>query len=106
MQAPEEEEEEEAAVEAPAEEEEEEAPAEEEEEEEEEEEDIVDPHDTMKASCTGTDKCSKLKAVLDECTDRVNSKSNTSESCYEEVIDLIQCVDHCLMDRNFLKVLK
>ena len=33
---------------------------------------------------------------LDECNDRVNSRSNTSEICVEELIDFVHCVDHCV----------
>ncbi|KAA0189607.1 hypothetical protein HAZT_HAZT007243 [Hyalella azteca] len=53
-----------------------------------------DPHDVLKEKCTATSTCTALKEKLDECSDRVNSKSNTTETCYEELIDLIQCVDH------------
>ncbi|KAF2366215.1 Ubiquinol-cytochrome C reductase hinge domain [Trinorchestia longiramus] len=74
------------------------------EEEEEEEEDLVDPHVEMRETCTKTSACAVLKEKLEECSDRVNSKSNTSETCYEELIDLIQCVDHCLEKTLFSKL--
>ncbi|XP_018026288.1 cytochrome b-c1 complex subunit 6, mitochondrial [Hyalella azteca] len=72
--------------------------------EEEEEEELVDPHDVLKEKCTATSTCTALKEKLDECSDRVNSKSNTTETCYEELIDLIQCVDHCLEKTLFSKL--
>jgi len=77
-----------------------------EEEEEEEEEDLVDPHDTMKEECATSKDCRGLKDILDTCTDRVNSKSATTETCFEELIDLIQCVDHCVDHRGLLQILK
>merc|ERR1712215_60943 len=99
--APEEEEEE-----APAEEEE---PAEEEaaeeEEEEEEEEDLVDPHDTLKEKCDASPHCAGLKGILAECTERVEGKSETTETCFEEMIDFLHCVDHCVQPQLF-KLLK
>ena len=87
--------EEEAAEEEAAEEEaEEEAEAEEEEEEEEDEEDLVDPHETVREQCV-TDHCLSVKARLDECNARVESKNNTTETCFEEILDFYHCIDHC-----------
>ena len=50
---------------------------EEEEEEEEDEEDLIDPAVEIKEKCA-EDHCSKYKNRLDECNDRVTSKSNTT----------------------------
>ncbi len=75
-----------------------------EEEDEEEEEDVVDPAEAVKESCAATDKCSKYKARLDECNDRVNSKNATTETCFEEVLDFVHCVDHCAADKVFPKL--
>ena len=90
-----EEEEDEPEAEAEAEEEaaEEEAEAEEEEEEE-DEEDLVDPHETVREQCV-TDHCLAVKAKLDECNARVESKNNTTETCFEEILDFYHCIDHC-----------
>ena len=77
--------------------------AEEEEEEEEEEEDLVDPGTVIKEKCA-EDHCTKYKARLDECTDRVNSKSNTTETCFEEILDFYHCVDHCAAKELFNNV--
>lgn len=33
---------------------------------------------------------------MDECTERVNSKSNTTETCVQELFDFLHCVDHCV----------
>merc|ERR1712037_91814 len=77
-----------------AEEEEDEPEAEEEEEEEEDEEDLVDPHDTVREQCV-TDHCAAIKARLDECNARVESKNSTTETCFEEILDFYHCIDHC-----------
>ena len=70
------------------------------EEEEEEEEDLVDPAVAIKEAC-GTDSCSKYQARLDECNSRVSSKSNTTEDCFEEILDFYHCVDHCAAKKLF-----
>merc|ERR1712184_201286 len=68
--------------------------AEEEEEEDEDEEDLVDPHDTVREDCA-KDHCAAVKARLDECNARVESKSSTTETCFEEILDFYHCIDHC-----------
>merc|ERR1711936_655596 len=65
-----------------------------EEEEEEDEEDLVDPHDTVREQCV-TDHCAAIKARLDECNARVESKNSTTETCFEEILDFYHCIDHC-----------
>merc|ERR1712179_776798 len=67
---------------------------EEEEEEDEDEEDLVDPHELVREDCT-KDHCAAVKARLDECNARVESKSATTETCFEEILDFYHCVDHC-----------
>merc|ERR1719510_480893 len=32
---------------------------------------------------------------LQSCNDRVNSKEQTTETCYEEILDFYHCMDHC-----------
>ena len=76
----------------------------EEEEDEEEEEELVDPAVALKEAC-GEEHCSKYKARLDECNDRVASKSKTAETCFEEILDFYHCVDHCASPQIF-KLLK
>jgi len=80
----------------------EEAPPEEEaeEEEEEEEEDLIDPAEAIKENC-GTSHCTKYKARLEECNARVEGKSKTTETCFEEILDFYHCVDHCAADEIF-----
>jgi ubiquinol-cytochrome c reductase subunit 6 len=73
------------------------------EEEEEDEPELVDPAVEIKAHCT-EEHCSKYKARLDECNDRVNSKTKTTETCLEEVMDFYHCVDHCAGPKIFAKL--
>ncbi|XP_072023578.1 cytochrome b-c1 complex subunit 6, mitochondrial-like [Amphiura filiformis] len=79
-------------------------PEEEEEEEEEDEEDLEDPRDAIVEACQNGHHCESLKAVLDTCTERVNSKSKTEETCTQELFDFMHCVDHCSSEKIFAKV--
>merc|ERR1711872_153044 len=79
---------------------------EEEEEEEGEEEEPVDLHEVWFEECKNSSKCSNLKGVLDECSERVKGKSKTTETCFEELIDLIHCADKCLKTKSLFKHLK
>merc|ERR1712080_484969 len=88
------EEEEDEPEEEPEAEEEAEAEEEEEEEDEEDEEDLIDPHEVVREECA-TDHCQAVKARLDECNARVESKSATTETCFEEILDFYHCIDHC-----------
>jgi ubiquinol-cytochrome c reductase subunit 6 len=42
-----------------------------------------------------------VQARLDECNERVMSKTKTSETCFEEVLDFYHCVDHCAAPQIF-----
>ena len=64
--------------------------------EEDEEEDLVDPKEEVTEQCMEVPKCVKLKEVMDECSDRVDSKSKTTETCTQELFDFMHCVDHCV----------
>lgn len=63
-------------------------------EEEEEEPELVDPLDTLRENCKKT-KCPTLVEKFDACEKRVRSKVRTRENCWEELMDLFHCVDHC-----------
>ncbi|KAH7966883.1 hypothetical protein HPB49_023746 [Dermacentor silvarum] len=56
---------------------------------------LVDPLDTLRAECRAKDKCVAYNQKLDECNARVRSRSQTLESCTEELFDFLHCVDHC-----------
>ncbi|KAI6242985.1 Cytochrome b-c1 complex subunit 6 [Aphelenchoides fujianensis] len=47
------------------------------------------------------DHVAKFKELLDECNDRVNSRSNTEETCHQEMVDYIHHLDHCAMPKAF-----
>ena len=52
--------------------------------------------DEIREQCkTGSD-CVRLAQVLEECNERVKSRSNTDETCHQEVIDFMHAVDHCV----------
>ena len=74
-----------------------------EEEEEEEEEDLVDPGQVIKEECTDG-QCAKYKEKLDSCSSRVTSKSQTTETCFEEILDFYHCMDHCAVKDMFSKL--
>lgn len=65
-------------------------------------EDLVDPHDTLKEECSP--KCSSFKEKLDQCNERVNSRSQTAETCVEELFDFVHCIDHCVAKTLFTKL--
>ena len=64
----------------------------------------MDPMEEVKEKCSETTKCMKYKEILDECNDRVNSKSNTAETCTQELFDFIHCVDDCISKNLFKKI--
>ena len=47
-------------------------------------------------TCQNSHHCEPMKALLDECNERVSSKSKTEETCTQELFDFIHCVDHCV----------
>lgn len=67
-------------------------------------EEIVDPLTIKREKCSLEPKCAKLKLRLDKCTNRVNKAKEPVETCFEEVIDLVNCVDHCAMHGLFSKL--
>ena len=46
--------------------------------------------------------CPDLKKELAKCTERVSSRSNTEETCTQELFDFLHCVDHCVRLRCLL----
>merc|ERR1712154_635850 len=74
-----------------------------EEEEEEEEEELVDPQDTLKESCAARPDCQKYKVTLDACNERVGG-ADTEETCEEELVDFLHCVDNCMHKSLFSKL--
>ncbi|XP_067893049.1 cytochrome b-c1 complex subunit 6, mitochondrial [Heterodontus francisci] len=69
--------------------------------EDEEEEELVDPLTTVREKCEQIEKCVELRARLDVCTERVNSRSQTAETCTEELFDFLHARDHCVAVKIF-----
>ncbi|VDI42449.1 cytochrome b-c1 complex subunit 6, mitochondrial-like isoform X1 [Mytilus galloprovincialis] len=59
---------------------------------------------TIKESCQQNAECVKYKDALDSCNARVSSRKETEETCYEEVLDYVHCVDHCVAKNLFNKL--
>ncbi|KAF3421184.1 hypothetical protein E2986_13850 [Frieseomelitta varia] len=70
---------------------------------EEEEEELIDPQTVLRDKCS-TQKCAALQEKLDTCNQRVNSRSKTEETCMEELLDYVECVDHCVAKTLFNKL--
>lgn len=58
--------------------------------------DDKDPKDVLEERCRQTEKCRVFVNRLEKCTARVQSHPGTEETCSEELIDLLACVDHCV----------
>ncbi|KAL1425810.1 hypothetical protein MTO96_018793 [Rhipicephalus appendiculatus] len=63
------------------------------------------PLDTLREKCRAEGKCAGFGEKLQECSDRVNSRSQTLETCEEELFDFLHCVDHCA-SKDIFKHLK
>lgn len=74
--------------------------------EEEEEEDLVDPQGVLRDECIEKNaKCQELKDILDKCNERVAvNPAIEEETCEEELIDFVHCVDHCVSKSLFSKL--
>nr|AIX97455.1 mitochondrial cytochrome b-c1 complex subunit 6 [Ceratosolen solmsi] len=66
---------------------------------------LVDPQIVVREKCAKLSTCMALKQTLDDCNNRVRSKSQTTEICSEEVVNFISCIDHCALKTlfNYLK---
>ncbi|XP_045780546.1 cytochrome b-c1 complex subunit 6, mitochondrial-like isoform X2 [Maniola jurtina] len=49
-------------------------------------------------------KVQKMAGVLQACEQRVTSKSYTAETCSQEVVDLMEALDHCVGSKAFVKM--
>ncbi|CEF63100.1 Cytochrome b-c1 complex, subunit 6 family and Ubiquinol-cytochrome C reductase hinge domain-containing protein [Strongyloides ratti] len=47
------------------------------------------------------EKVSHFKEILETCNARVESRTNTEETCHEEMVEYIQHLDHCAMPKAF-----
>ncbi|CAG9770795.1 unnamed protein product [Ceutorhynchus assimilis] len=69
-----------------------------------EEEEMVDPQQALREQCRGTKHCQDLAEKYQACNDRVNSRSQTAETCVEELFDLLHAVDHCVTKDLFKRL--
>lgn len=69
--------------------------------EEKEEEKVSDPMEELREKCSKMAGTKDLFRKLQECTDRVNSKNQTSETCEEELFDFVHDRDHCVSKTLF-----
>lgn len=73
-------------------------------EEPEEEEEIVCPQETLRAKCQDDHHVAQMVERYAACNDRVNAKSQTTETCEEELFDYIHALDHCVNKTLFSKL--
>ncbi|CAG0918558.1 unnamed protein product [Notodromas monacha] len=67
----------------------------------EEEVELIDPQNVLKEKCEAKSSCTSLKERLEECNSRVRSKTATTETCSEEMMDFVHCIDHCVAEDLF-----
>merc|ERR1712003_152893 len=70
-------------------------------EDEEEEDELVDPIDALRIACSQDAGSRALLTVLNECTERVESREMTEETCQQEQFDFIGHRDHCVAHHLF-----
>ena len=69
----------------------------------EEEVELVDPQAELRAECKKA-HCENYVTKLETCNARESSMKKTEETCYEELLDLLHCVDHCASKALFSKL--
>lgn len=57
---------------------------------------MEDPLEKVRDACGERAECTKLKTELDLCNQRVSSRSNTEETCVQELFDFLECQDKCV----------
>ncbi|XP_077288219.1 cytochrome b-c1 complex subunit 6, mitochondrial-like [Arctopsyche grandis] len=70
----------------------------------EEEEELIDPQQALRDKCAEGEKAMKLHEKFQACTDRVNSRKKTAETCSEELFDYFHVIDHCVAKDLFTKL--
>merc|ERR1712050_204008 len=70
-------------------------------EDDEEEDELVDPIDALRIACSQDAESRALLTVLNECTERVESREMTEETCQQEQFDFIGHRDHCVAHHLF-----
>jgi hypothetical protein len=57
----------------------------------------VDPREAIEAKCRDSSACLPFVEALERCTERVNGKPGTAETCVEELFELRQRLDQCVI---------
>jgi len=68
---------------------------------EEDEEELVDPIDVVREQCSRDAESLALLAELQTCSDRVESRNMTEETCQQEQFDFLGHRDHCVAHHIF-----
>uniref|UniRef100_A0A4W3HQS3 Ubiquinol-cytochrome c reductase hinge protein n=1 Tax=Callorhinchus milii TaxID=7868 RepID=A0A4W3HQS3_CALMI len=63
-----------------------------------------DPITVIREQCQQIEKCMAYRARLETCEERVTSRSNTQETCTEELFDFLHSRDHCVAHKLFNKL--
>ncbi|XP_017848693.1 cytochrome b-c1 complex subunit 6, mitochondrial [Drosophila busckii] len=69
-----------------------------------EEAELVDPQTALREKCQTKGHIESLYNKYQECNDRVNSRSKTTENCMEELFDYVAELDHCVAHSLFPKL--
>ncbi|XP_017126386.1 cytochrome b-c1 complex subunit 6, mitochondrial [Drosophila elegans] len=69
-----------------------------------EETELVDPQEALRAKCEAKDHIQSLYKKYQECNDRVNGRTKTTETCVEELFDFVTELDHCVAHTLFSKL--
>eukprot|EP00053_Salpingoeca_punica_P020462 m.211641 g.211641 ORF g.211641 m.211641 type:complete len:82 (+) comp18675_c0_seq1:67-312(+) len=67
-------------------------------------EEVVDHAPAIREECAESHHCHGFKTELTKCNERVASRPGTTETCTQELFDLLHCVDHCAADKIFAKL--
>ncbi|XP_059609294.1 cytochrome b-c1 complex subunit 6, mitochondrial-like [Phlebotomus argentipes] len=67
-------------------------------------EELVDPQQVLREKCALVPKVESLFSKYQECNDRVNSRTKTTENCQEELFDYLHELDHCVSHTLFSKL--
>lgn len=66
-----------------------------------EEADLVNPQAVLREECGAKPQLASLYGRFQKCSDRVQSKSQTTENCKEEFFDYLHELDHCVAHSLF-----
>ncbi|CAG9860927.1 unnamed protein product [Phyllotreta striolata] len=70
----------------------------------EEEEELQDPQQILRDKCREGSHAQKLAEKYQTCNERVLSRTQTAETCTEELFDLLHAIDHCVTKDLFSKL--